>query len=52
MLSAPFYRRLPEVRVTNILLEVDDAIGLLNVLLSNHGLRKMAEATTAHGFWD
>ena len=63
-----------EARITDILLEVDDAtrfteafthlrtgepcrdrIGLLNVLLAegvNLGLRKMAEATTTHGFWE
>ena len=32
-----------------------DRIGLLNVLLAegiNLGLRKMAEATTTHGFWE
>ena len=71
---AALYRRLPEARITDILLEVDDAtrfteafthlrtgepcrdrIGLLNVLLAegiNLGLRKMAEATTTHGFWE
>ena len=65
---------MPEARITDILLEVDDAtrfteafthlrtgspcrdrIGLLNVLLAegiNLGLRKMAEATTTHGFWE
>ena len=68
------YRRLPEARITDILLKVDDAtrfteafthlrtgepcrdrIGLLNVLLAegiNLGLRKMAEATSTHGFWE
>ena len=73
-LVAALYRRLPEARITDILLEVDDAtrfteafthlrtgepcrdrIGLLNVLLAegiNLGLRKMAEATTTHGFWE
>ena len=73
-LVADLYRRMPEVRITDILLEVDDAtrfteafthlrtgepchdrIGLLNVLLAegiNLGLRKMAEATTTHGFWE
>ena len=73
-LVADLYRRLPEARITDILLEVDDAtrfteafthlrtgepcrdrIGLLNVLLAegiNLGLRKMAEATTTHGFWE
>ena len=72
-LVADLYRRMPEARITDILLEVDDAtrfteafmhlrtgepcrdrIGLLNVLLAegiNLGLRKMAEATTTHGFW-
>ncbi len=71
---ADLYRRMPEARITDILLEVDDAtrfteafthlrtgepcrdrIGLLNVLLAegvNFGLRKMAEATTTHGFWE
>ena len=69
---ADLYRRMPEARITDILLEVDDAtrfteafthlrtgepcrdrIGLLNVLLAegvNLGLRKMAEATTTHGW--
>ena len=73
-LVAELYRRMPEARITDILLEVDDAtrfteafthlrtgepcrdrIGLLNVLLAegiNLGLRKMAEATTTHGFWE
>ena len=73
-LVADLYRRLPEARITDILLEVDDAtrfteafthrrtgepcrdrIGLLNVLLAegiNLGLRKMAEATNTHGFWE
>ena len=73
-LAADLYRRMPEARITDILLEVDDAtrfteafthlrtgepcrdrIGLLNVLLAegiNLGLRKMAEATTTHGFWE
>ena len=73
-LVADLYRRIPDVRITDILLEVDDAtrfteafthlrtgspcrdrIGLLNVLLAegiNLGLRKMAEATTTHGFWE
>ncbi len=72
-LVADLYRRLPEARITDILLEVDDAtrfteafthlrtgelcrdrIGLLNVLAEgiNLGLRKMAEATTTHGFWE
>jgi len=68
------YKRLPEERITNILTEVDDAvgfteafthlrtgapckdrIGLMNVILAdgiNLGLRKMAEATTTHGFWE
>ena len=65
---------MPEARITDIPLEVDDAtrfteavthqrtgssccdrIGLLNALLAegiNLGLRKMAEATTTHGFWE
>ena len=73
-LVADLYRRMPDARITDILLEVDDAtrfteafthlrtgspcrdrIGLLNVLLAegiNLGLRKMAEATTTHGFWE
>ena len=73
-LVADLYRRLPDARITDILLEVDDAtrsteafahlrtrepcrdrIGLLNVLLAegiNLGLRKMAEATNTHGFWE
>ncbi|KPH05159.1 hypothetical protein AOG23_29250 [Rhizobium acidisoli] len=67
------YRRMPPVRITDILLEVDaalgfteafthlitgvpcaDQIGLLNVLLAeglNLGLRKMAEATNPHDYW-
>ena len=71
---ADLYQRIPDTRITDILLEVDDAtrfteafthlrtgapcrdrIGLLNVLLAegiNLGLRKMAEATTTHGFWE
>ena len=73
-LVADLYRRMPDARITDILLEVDDAtrfteafthlrtgspcrdrIGLLNVLLAegiNLGRRKMAEATTTHGFWE
>ena len=73
-LVADLYRRMPDSRITDILIEVDDAtrfteafthlrtgspcrdrIGLLNVLLAegiNLGLRKMAEATTTHGFWE
>ena len=73
-LVTDLYRRMPDARITDILLEVDDAtrfteafmhlrtgspcrdrIGLLNVLLAegiNLGLRKMAEATTTHGFWE
>ena len=73
-LVAELYRRMPAARITDILLEVDDAtrfteafthlrtgepcrdrIGLLNVLLAegiNLGLRKMAEATATHGFWE
>ncbi|WP_117196761.1 MULTISPECIES: Tn3 family transposase [Pseudomonas syringae group] len=67
------YRRMPPIRITEILLEVDaalgfteafthlrtgvpcnDQIGLLNVLLAeglNLGLRKMAEATNTHDYW-
>ncbi len=67
------YRRMPQVRITDILLEVDEAIGftdafthlrtgtpcedrigLLNVLLAeglNLGLRKMAEASNTHDYW-
>lgn len=67
------YRRLPPARITDILLEVDNAIGfteafthlrtgapcedrigLLNVLLAeglNLGLRKMAEASDTHDYW-
>ena len=73
-LVADLYRRMPDARITDILLEVDNAtrfteafthlrtgepcrdrIGLLNVLLAegiNLGLRKMAEATATHGFWE
>ena len=73
-LVADLYQRIPDTRITDILLEVDDAtrfteafthlrtgapcrdrIGLLNVLPAegiNLGLRKMAEATTTHGFWE
>ena len=73
-LVTDLYQRIPDTRITDILLEVDDAIrfteafthlrtgapcrdriGLLNVLLAegiNLGLRKMAEATTTHGFWE
>ena len=73
-LVADLYRQIPDVRITDILIEVDNAtrfteafthlrtgspcrdrIGLLNVLLAegiNLGLRKMAEATTTHGFWE
>ena len=73
-LVADLYRRMPDARITDILLEVDDAtrfteafthlrtgspcrdrIGLLNVLLAEGidlGLRKMAEASTTHGFWE
>ena len=73
-LVTDLYRRMPDARITDLLLEVDDAtrfteafthlrtgspcrdrIGLLNVLLAegiNLGLRKMAEATTTHGFWE
>ena len=71
-LVTDLYRRMPDARITDLLLEVDDTtrfteafthlrtgspcrdrIGLLNVLLAegiNLGLRKMAEATTTHGF--
>ena len=74
VLDLYLYRRIPDARITDILLEVDDAtrftetfthlrtgapcrdrVGLLNVLLAegiNLGLRKMAEATTTHGFWE
>jgi hypothetical protein len=67
------YRRLPSARITDMLLEVDaaigftdafthlrtgasceDRIGLLNVLLAeglNLGLRKMAEASNTHDYW-
>ncbi|WP_062346080.1 Tn3 family transposase [Novosphingobium sp. CCH12-A3] len=67
------YRRLPPIRITDLLLEVDaaleftdafthlrtgvpcgDRIGLLNVLLAeglNLGLRKMAEASNTHDYW-
>jgi TnpA family transposase len=67
------YRRLPPVRITDLLLEVNaalgftdafihlrtgvpcgDRIGLLNVLLAeglNLGLRKMAEASNTHDYW-
>ncbi|MXY79603.1 MAG: Tn3 family transposase, partial [Chloroflexi bacterium] len=73
-LVTDLYQRIPDTRITDILLEVDDAtrfteafthlrtgapcrdrIGLLYVLLAegiNLGLRKMAEATTTHGFWE
>jgi hypothetical protein len=68
------YRRMPEVRITDILIEIDNAIGftdafthlrtgapcadkigLLNVLLGegvNLGLRKMAEASNTHDYWE
>lgn len=67
------YRRLPPVRITDLLLEVDAALGfidafthlrtgvpcgdrtgLLNVVLAeglNLGLRKMAEASNTHDYW-
>lgn len=67
------YLRIPEVRITDILLKVDaatgfgdafthlrtgapcnDRIGLLNVLLAeglNLGLRKVAEASNTHDYW-
>ena len=72
-LTLDLYRCLPEVRITDILLDVDgmlgftdsfthlrtgspctDKIGLLNVLLAeglNLGLRKMAEASDTHDYW-
>jgi TnpA family transposase len=72
-LMLDLYRRLPPVRITDLLLEVDtalgftdafthlrtgvpcgDRIGLLNVLLAeglNLGLRKMAEASNTHDYW-
>ena len=68
------YRRMPSVRITDILIETDDSIGytdafthlrtgapckdklgLLNVLLGegvNLGLRKMAEASNSHSYWE
>jgi hypothetical protein len=68
------YKRMPDIRITDLLLEVDtltgfseafthlrtgapctDRIGLMNVILAegiNLGLRKMAEATHTHGFWE
>lgn len=67
------YKRMPEVRITDLLIQVDaktnfteafthlrtgvpckDNIGLLNVLLAeglNLGLRKMAEASNTHDYW-
>ena len=72
-LVVDLYRSLPDVRITDLLLNVDDAtrfteafahlrtgtpckdrIGLLNVLLAeglNLGLRKMAEATSSHDYF-
>lgn len=68
------YKRMPGIKITELLLEVDamigfseafthlrtgapctDRIGLMNVLLAegiNLGLRKMADATLTHGFWE
>ncbi|MHA6645346.1 Tn3 family transposase [Mesorhizobium sp. A623] len=68
------YKRMPDTKITDLLLEVDtitgfsdafthlrtgapcaDRIGLMNVILAegiNLGLRKMAEATHTHGFWE
>lgn len=68
------YKRIPDTRITDILLDVDsqigftdafthlrtgapckDRLGLLNVLLAegiNLGLRKMAEATNTHEYWE
>lgn len=73
-LLSDLYRRMPRVRITDILIEVDDTIGftdafthlrtggpckdrlgLLNVLLGegvNLGLRKMAEASDSHNYWE
>ncbi|CDG40482.1 MULTISPECIES: Tn3 family transposase [Asaia] len=73
-LMLDLYRRMPPVRITDLLLEVDtalgftehfthlrtgvpcdDRIGLLNVLLAeglNLGLRKMAEASNTHDYWE
>lgn len=67
------YKRMPEIRITDLLIQVDaktnfteafthlrtgvpckDKIGLLNVLLAegiNLGLRKMAEASNTHDYW-
>lgn len=72
-LITDLYNRLPEIRITDILLEADqdigfsdvfrnlrtgspckDRIGLMNVLLAegiNLGLRKMAEASNSHEYW-
>ena len=72
-LITDLYKRLPETRITDILLEVDqdigftdpfrslqtgapckDKIGLMNVVLAegiNLGLRKMAEASNSHDYW-
>ena len=68
------YKRMPDIKITDLLLEVDsltgfseafthlrtgapcsDRIGLMNVVLAegiNLGLRKMADATHTHGFWE
>ncbi len=67
------YAAMPEIRITDLMLEVDadigftdaftnfrtgavckDKLGLMNVLLAeglNLGLRKMAEASNSHGYW-
>ncbi len=72
-LISDLYKRLPRIRITDVLLEVDqdigftapfrslrtgapckDKIGLMNVLLAegiNLGLRKMAEASNSHEYW-
>lgn len=68
------YKQIPLTRITDLLLEVDaaigfceafthlrtgapcaDRIGLMNVILAegvNLGLRKMADATNTHTFWE
>jgi TnpA family transposase len=73
-LIVDLYGRMPEVRITDILIEIDNAIGftdafthlrtgapckdrlgLLNVLLGegvNLGLKKMAEASNSHDYWE
>ena len=67
------YAAMPDIRITDLMLEVDadigftdaftnfrtgavckDKLGLMNVLLAeglNLGLRKMAEASNSHGYW-